>query len=501
MKNIKIYLFAIVSGLLTVSCNDAIDLVQAGELYPSTAFETVNDLQLGLNGVYAYARDEAAIEFSSIFTDEVAIGIANGGQGRSGELTFVLNTTSDAPYAIWQQYYKLIANANRIIEAGAAITPEENEVESLNKILAEAHALRAYGHLQLMTYFCTDMKNDGSLGVIALDHVTTTTEFLPRNTAGEVFTLINADLDFADANLPTVISTAERFYISKYFITAFRARLAAYRGQYASARTYAESLIGTGAGKYKLSTKGTSASNQYYQNIFKDVPITATINNEVIFNFSRIAGDANFAGVWASLNSTVNGSAFYEVGRALYNAVAANPADVRIKVIADPTSIIDPNYQSSTNYIATDIITVGKYPGSNNTNLSNDVKVFRISEMYFIIAEAQASAGDYAGAAASISAVRTARFGTPVTVQYNTAQEAWAGILDERRIELAFEGFRYIDLKRLGTLAGKGIDRDPKDCEVLNGLCSIPTTDYRFTMPIPRAEISINPNIQQNPGY
>ena len=499
MKNVKIYLFALVSGLLAVSCNDAIDIVQDGELYPETAFETVNDLQLGLNGVYAFARDESAIEFTSLFTDEVAIGIANGGQGRSGELTFVLNANSDGPTAVWRSYYRLIANANRIITGARGVVPQDEvETELYNNILAQTHALRAYGHLQLMTYFCPDMKNDASLGVIALDRVLGTREYLPRNTAGEVFALINADLDFADANLPAQGSLLEKYFISKNFITAFRARLAAYRGQYPSALTYAQSLIGP----YRLTAKGTN-TNSPYVNIWRDGIITSGTASEVIFKFSRVNPDANFAGIWASLNSTVNGSAFYEVSRSLYNAVAANAADVRIRVIADPTSIINPDYlNSGSRYIATDVIPVGKYPGNQGVNLMNDVKVFRLSEMYFIVAEAQAAAGNYAAAATAIAAVRSARIGGTQVVNYLNATEAWAGILDERRIELAFEGHRYIDIKRLGALAGKTVDRDVKDCEELNAsICTIDNTDYRFTMPIPRSELTTNPNIQQNPNY
>ena len=59
-----------------------------------------------------------------------------------------------------------------------------------------------------------------------------------------------------------------------------------------------------------------------------------------------------------------------------------------------------------------------------------------------------------------------------------------------------------LDLKRLGVKAGVTIDRDPADCSIFNA-CSIPNTDYRFTMPIPGFEIGANAAIksQQNPGY
>ena len=148
---------------------------------------------------------------------------------------------------------------------------------------------------------------------------------------------------------------------------------------------------------------------------------------------------------------------------------------------------------------------IDKYPGKAGLDLINDLKIFRLSEMYFIKAEALVSEGDLAGAAAIIKTIRDVRnrlAPQPLPV-YANATAAWADILKERRIELCYEGHRYIDLKRLGALAGGlTIDRYTRDCETVQ-TCSIPLTDYRFTVPIPINEINTNPNIraQQNPGY
>jgi hypothetical protein len=62
-------------------------------------------------------------------------------------------------------------------------------------------------------------------------------------------------------------------------------------------------------------------------------------------------------------------------------------------------------------------------------------------------------------------------------------------VLEERRLELAFEDDRWYDLKRTGTLVttmrarGKTIQ------------------DFNNLLPIPQAEINVNPNLTQNPGY
>ena len=57
-------------------------------------------------------------------------------------------------------------------------------------------------------------------------------------------------------------------------------------------------------------------------------------------------------------------------------------------------------------------------------------------------------------------------------------------ILDERRRELAFEGHRFHDAKRLQ--------------EDIDG---IPYNAGRLVMPLPQDDIDTNPNLEQNPGY
>ena len=78
--------------------------------------------------------------------------------------------------------------------------------------------------------------------------------------------------------------------------------------------------------------------------------------------------------------------------------------------------------------------------------------------------------------------------------------EAFGAILDERRLELLYEGHRWVDLKRLGDRGNRFLDRDAKECENLAG-CTLPNSDYRFTLPIPVDEISANSTVVQNSNY
>ncbi len=93
--------------------------------------------------------------------------------------------------------------------------------------------------------------------------------------------------------------------------------------------------------------------------------------------------------------------------------------------------------------------------------------------------------------------------GTPLAMptNFSSSQAAFARILEERRVEFAFEGQRYLDMKRLGARAGSpGFVRDAKDC-ASSGACSLAPNSTKLTLPIPRSEMVSNPNMVQNPGY
>ncbi|MNK01456.1 SusD family protein [compost metagenome] len=501
MKNFKILLFVAVASLFA-ACDDAIDIKQPSELLPENAFQTLDDLKLGLNGVYGAASGEDVILFTSIFTDEVRLGTANGGQGRDGSLAFLLNNNSGDAASIWVNNYALINFANRLLLGAKNITPTEEELPTYNNVLAETRALRAFGHFQLLTFFAPNMQDDNSLGVIAMDFVPTTDQQLPRNTVGEVFALINSDLDFAFENL-TANSSNSRISVSKDFVRAFRARMAVYRGQYNAAEADLDVLIAAYGLTKKFAPGQTSVNlgnpddlltKSSYNRMFRDEPLPGGNSNpnEVIFKFDRaVTGTTgNFYQYWSSVNTTTTGSAFFEVATALFEKY--NPSDIRRTVVIDPTS-----------FPAFRIRPVGKYSKSVSVNFLADVKIFRASEMRLLKAEVLAHRSDFDGVAAQINAIRTARFNDAtgnIAVPTN-AVEAFAAILNERRLELAFEGHRYIDIKRLGKLAGGiGIDRSTSDFS-FNEAYTLPLDDHRWTLPIPRAEASANPTIVQNPGY
>lgn len=513
MKKIKLFLFTILSIGLFNSCEDAYNIVQDGELNESNAIQTVSDMQKYMNGVYTNVSIGNEIAITSFFTDEVGVGRSTGGQNFDIH-RYLLTSGNDYVESMWFGHYTTINRVNRFLLAASKITPptDPTQLATYNSLIAQAKGLRAFSYLQLLSYFSTDMKNPNALGVVYFTDVPGINEDRPRNLNSVAFAGIEADLNDAEAVLTTqTVSSSNYKFINGSTINAIRARYYLYRGNYTLAKQYAQAVISNSGLSLTLATPyssgtfyGNSSTNPY-RKMFND-----TSMGEIIFALDRPASGTweNIAGTYFFNTTSYSGGAMFEVGRKLFNLLSSTPGDIRRYANVDPTSTIVPGYATDPNYYQNDVIIIDKYPGKTVSGypLRNDLKVFRLSEMYFILAECAAKTGALNGssnsAAAYIKAVRDARnySGAQALPTYTNEQDALQDILKERRLELCFEGHRYVDLKRLGTDAGVGIDRDATD-DIIPMPTTLPASDYRFTLPIPTAEINANSNIQQNPGY
>lgn len=519
MKNIKNFFILLFTSVFFVSCEDAIDIVQDGELGNEATFETVADLNSFLTGsVYSGLGATNEILFTAEFTDEVGIGPNNGGQALQLH-RFNFNAADGYASAMWIGHYTVINRVNRLLAAAENIVPDPDvdvQVETgvfiseeayYNTILAQARTIRAYAYFQLLSYYSTDLSNDGALGVMLFEDVPAIGTRLPRSTNGEVFELIERDLLFAENNLHDLNGTNAYKYVTPELISSIRARMYLYRKNYPLAKQYANDVITnsglvlTPATPYVPANFYTATSNNPYRRIWADLA-----QGEVIFALSRPV-----AGAWGNIGAgfffnttTATGGAFLDMGRNLYNELVSVPGDIRALAFVDPTSLVDPNYLTNPSFNTSDVLVIDKYPGKPAQQpLRNDLKIFRLSEMYFILAECAVNDGQLDVAAGYIKNIRDARnrLGAQPLPTYANATAAWADILLERRKELCFEGHRYLDIKRLGVLANASIDRNVTDDLIPTLPLTISNTDDRFTFPIPQDEIAGNPTIQQNPGY
>lgn len=490
--------------VVTFSCNDAIDIEQPGRLTEDRAFETVDDLQRGILGVYAAYDTTQEISLSAAYTDEVAPGIATGGQNFATGFIFDLNAGSTAASVFWSRHYLELNRINRVLEAAALIEPTEDEQDEYNNIVGVGHALRAYSHFQLLSHYSTDYANDDALAIPLQTSVPSIADQPLRNTNAEVYAQIEEDLNLADGLL-TEQSSATRTFVSKDFVLALRARVAAYKRDYTTALSAAQSLVN----RYPLANRTNfqlmwlDASNE--EIIFK---LERTLNGPYDFQGSSgsVAASGWVGNIFAFTNATAGGGAYYEFSRNLFNLFDED--DIRTTAYLAPSSIVSPDYQNAEDFANEDVLVVGKYPGSEGQNLMNDLKVFRVSEMLLIMAEAYAHNNSINGPNNSVASVlkqlRDARFDSPQDLPtFGNQTEAFNAILNERRVEFAFEGHRWKDIKRLGERANQNIVRDPLDCAPFANGCELPSNSFKLTLPIPIVELNGNPGLraQQNPGY
>ncbi|HEX6926728.1 MAG TPA: RagB/SusD family nutrient uptake outer membrane protein [Longimicrobiaceae bacterium] len=136
---------------------------------------------------------------------------------------------------------------------------------------------------------------------------------------------------------------------------------------------------------------------------------------------------------------------------------------------------------------------------------------FRLAEIYLNYAEAQYELGNEALAREYVSRVR-ARAGMPPLRATVTGPELRDRIRNERRIELAFEGHRFFDIRRWKIAAEventpiRGMDIIKKASGELvyrpvELLKKAPYEEKMNLLPVATAEIRRNPELAQTPGW
>ncbi len=130
-----------------------------------------------------------------------------------------------------------------------------------------------------------------------------------------------------------------------------------------------------------------------------------------------------------------------------------------------------------------------KYTDTGNGN--DNVIVLRLAEMYLIIAEALNEKGYVVDGEAFeyLNAIRQ-RAGVPVYYSFDLSDQDQFrdALIRERRLEFAFEGHRFFDLRRSGLI----------DEELEEGT-TLQSNNWLF--PVPQSEIDTNNEIEQNGNY
>ncbi len=395
----------------------------------------------------------------------------------------------------WNNYLGKVTVANQIICNIDAVPDNTLSAAERTSWKAEAMVYRAWS-----LYYLTLLWGD--VPVVTTEPPTITSEnieevypllYPARKPADSVFKQIVEDLEFALEHAPDV-DPSNKAVLSKGVAAALLAKTYAeksYLRDYSKTIEYADmvermgySLVDNYATLFSINEAGDDfGGRNTSESIFESI-YTAASGNWVwmMFYINELAPQPLDWAKWCTPS------------RDLINAFDREGDRVRkdqsIVITEAPWS----NYYPSSSYA---------FMYKTRSNANSIIKI-RLADIILLRAEAKVALGDLSGAAQDVNRIR-ARVGLE-ELEASITGDAHAmkhAVLNERRLELAFEGQRWFDLVRNTT------DSDPVIYDVMNSLNSrdsgrLPmstlTQDY-LVYPIPQTEIDKNPNLEQNPGY
>ena len=418
---------------------------------------------------------------------------AYGGNPGTGELMAIEANKQDGEnknvVRDWDWYQGQVSNCNNIIcnidrikEADETMTDKE-----YREWKSEAYCWRAWNLFQ-MSYIWGDIPLVNSIppAITAENIEEVYDEYFPgRTPRADIYTQIISELEFACQNAPDT-DPANKHLFTKAFAHGMLARI------------YAEPVLQdwTKVAEHCAAVEGYNYKlvDDYGQMWAYDEADAVRNTSESIFEINWTKSNGNW--VWMMFHR---------------NAYSPNDSYSWIKWITPSRNLIaayeaEGDIERKNACIVFDeAIWSNYYPGDNYpfmhkvpTNASSII-LMRLGEIYLLHAEALACTGDLAGATEYVNRIRQ-RAGLK-NISVPSSQDAMIeAILKERRLELAFEGFRFYDLLRHGFDKAKAIhDAMPQEDSYWQP--RFPLTEETVYMPIPQTALDVNPSLVQNPGY
>lgn len=382
-------------GIFLLSCNSWLDLKPYGEVEADKMFEDEQGFIQTLTGSYVLLTDPTAYgyELTAGFPDE----IVHYWKERSEFYHFDYENmdVESRLDATWSQMYKAIANTNLVLDYLEGKTPDD--LEYYNLIRGEALGLRAYLHLDLLRLYGPVLKETGTDVRSIPYHETFSNQIVQMMPAGEVLSRIQRDLDsayvllkddpikvygrdetkeeFAEVEAPEVKGLAFSFRgcrMNYYAVCATLARLYLLKDDYTNALKYASEVIDDGKDIFEFVRREDVSSSEKRDRMFERELIWALYDSKTDEHLSKTVGNADHA-----LDNLFQ-DYVYQDGRGY-----GSEEDYRTNYWFANTNAT-PNYWYLCKYER-------KFaPGgeTDKTPWKTVVPLIRLSEMYFIAAEA-----------------------------------------------------------------------------------------------------------------
>lgn len=516
MKKYK-YLFTLILGLSIVGCSN-LEENALSQLEPDERTVDLVTVETTIAGAYGNLSARAFLSRGlglplMLRSDMVDIGNPTTAAERIEHDQFTVSASnplilnpSNPERSFWPRLYQMVRGANETLRELEVLKEQNAGVKE--EIAGRARFIRAFAYYHLVRLF-------GDIPY--LDETTTTVDasVAARTPVNTVYESIIADFEYAKQWLPN--TRTNRALPGKSAASAFLASVYLTRGEYQLAYNEATDIINN-AGAYNL------ALEPDYRNIFHAENTDFSLEPIFVIDFVGTNVNDESRDYLAAFTGFFGQATYYPSGgwSVMVPAQAVfdtwDDGDYRKEICFDAEAVDnDGNTIPFTAFSSLDgrnanrphiskyTAMAGDLPQANTSGRDSysNYQLMRYAEVLLIAAEAAVEIGRSSEADEWINMIRErARngngTGTPSTVPANISGATVDDVLEERRLELAFEHKRWYDIvrRRMGNevFGSNGFETELQGTQNFDS-----SRDY--LLPIPPLEITNNPKLTQNPGY
>lgn len=511
MRNIfnKVKTLALVPvlALSLVSCEDTLQVEPRQSIDATIALNTREGLSAAINSVYARLRSTANYGNNLIVLPEVLADNAYA-TNNSGRWIGQYQNNPGAHMGPWANSYFAINEINMILDAleKGRVLPTPTEVQS-NGWKGEMHFLRALYHFDLVRVYsytpgaivAANERGGVPIQTTAILNASQAFENLPaRAPINDVYAFIIEELNRAITLLPAEASSQrarDSYFATRGGAQALLSRVALYARNYSLVESASTAALASTVGTLATSANVVSGwrAERHPESMFEvrfAIPAeNIGVNESIMTSFTTLQqlGQPSIQGGWGDAVPVIELLDFFGIQR------SGTFGTTSLQITSYGPDVRGQLYEVGHGRGSGRKIECTKFFGKSGLQNLDNVPVIRKSEMLLNRAEARYFSGNQAGALADLNDLRGRRGLAAVNLSGNALLEE---IIHQRRLEFAFEGHRFFDLKRLGRDITK-----PATQTTAAASTGITFTDFRILPPLPQRELDGNPNLVNNPGY
>jgi len=490
----KTAILSCLTALSVVGCDQFLEPKPTDVLAPENFYRSAADAVSAVNSVYSQSQWVYFwIWYESDVASDDAFATPNYGADGHQLASYTFDPTLWSIDDLWTNAYITINKANIVLDR---VPPIVMDVTERNRVLGEAHYLRALMYFQLVRMF-------GDVPLMEHEAKSVADAKIARTPSAQVYALIVSDLQTAITDLPPSYSGADLGRATSGAATALLAKVYLNQKDYNNAAKFAGQVMSSG--QYSL--------NAHWLDNFK---ISAEfVNPESIFEINYGAPEQT-PGVVGSVQTLFTLPSGFPGGDA-YGLIQVNPDLVALYSASDQRGNGATYMTSPYTTALGETVTWGVPNGAafhkwiDETSskdmtarswqqMPNNWIIQRYADVVLIYAEAVASGGTATNgpADAALNQVR-ARAGIPAVAGLGSAALT-DSIRVERRREFAFEGQRWFDLSRWGILDVIVRAKTQQMQTLFPGETPVHGAPSNL-FPIPNGQINSNALLTQNPGW